>query len=365
MAEHMPFGDELSDGSEYGDDTTEDWSHYGPTTPSSKRSEIVFDMPAKRSNIVFDMHEHWITAVNTSHWSGSLPELSHTTSSASSLRSSSARSAPSMEPSTPHHSPGHNFTAIPSRLFTPAAIRRSKAALSLDDEICEKPDDTVVESTWWGGRKTVTKKPKSSEASSRSSASSDTASIRNSMSSSSTSTLTSPDAWAWDRPGPKVVAAAARCKLEDEWGNTIDFGSLLPTQYKHNADGDFTRLVVFFGGHWWCGLCQEYILDSINKISPEKAAQCGVRIVIVGCGSWKTISNYRKQFKVPFETYVDQGGALYKALGMQLLAPDIVNQFKKGNGKMIAAGMLVSLQWHHRPHSTLTLGGGTQGGTAV
>jgi hypothetical protein len=136
--------------------------------------------------------------------------------------------------------------------------------------------------------------------------------------------------WVWEVPSEDVVAGAAQCSLYDQWGNKVDFNSLLPTEYpdKEGSSG-FTRLVVFFIGHWWCGLCHDYMLRSIQHLDPEALERAGIRVAIISSGSWKVIASYRERFKVPFPAFVDRGTRLYRTLGMQSAVPNIIGEVKR------------------------------------
>jgi hypothetical protein len=127
-------------------------------------------------------------------------------------------------------------------------------------------------------------------------------------------------------PTRGVVRRAAQCKIVDEWGEAISFGELLPGSPSwlcaSNSEKPPSRLVVFFVGHWWCGLCHDYALGSIAKLSPASLIRDGVRVVIVSSGSWKVIAKYRAMFHIPFPVYVDRGTRLYSSLGMGKSMPN-------------------------------------------
>jgi hypothetical protein len=180
--------------------------------------------------------------------------------------------------------------------------------------------------------------------------------------------------WSWERPSEKLVALAAQVKLRDEKGNSFTFGSILPTQYASTAAksrpysldqsvadvtkarnggarAPITRLVCFFVGHWWCGLCQGFVQHSINNLDPKDVEASGLRIVLIGCAGWEAISKYRKRFDIKFPIYTDVTGEIYKHFGMSVALPNIVAEMKRKNrpgyhqntfAKQMTLGMVVS-----------------------
>lgn len=58
-------------------------------------------------------------------------------------------------------------------------------------------------------------------------------------------------------------------------------------------------------------------MDSISRISPMELERLGLRIVVIGCGSWKMINGYRSTFAgFSYPIYSDPTEAVYKHLGM-------------------------------------------------
>lgn len=171
--------------------------------------------------------------------------------------------------------------------------------------------------------------------------------------------------WTWQKPSRKMVQKAAECSLSDEFGNELKFGDLLPGS---DADVDdaasqllspvdtnetaparslksarsqtrvnelpkppkYTKTVVFFVGHWWCGLCHDYVLMSLAKLSPAALLRAGVKVCVISSGTWKAITKYKEMFNIPatFNVYVDRGTRLYKALGMRTRMPNPFPELK-------------------------------------
>ncbi|KAI0267857.1 AhpC/TSA antioxidant enzyme-domain-containing protein [Gloeopeniophorella convolvens] len=108
------------------------------------------------------------------------------------------------------------------------------------------------------------------------------------------------------------IAHAARMPLVRENGVRVLFGELWRAQ----------RTAVFFIRHFWCPLCQDYLASLMRDVDHAALARAGVRVVVIGCGSYSLIRPYRQIFHLPYELLVDasSGQALYRALGMGRLA---------------------------------------------
>ncbi|GMK59822.1 hypothetical protein CspeluHIS016_0900390 [Cutaneotrichosporon spelunceum] len=135
-----------------------------------------------------------------------------------------------------------------------------------------------------------------------------------------------PPAWTTAIPTREQVRDAAGCHLIDEWGNTVRFGDMLPGgpawRSATVAGKPVKKVLALFVGHWWCGLCHDYALVSVAKLSPAALIREGVRVVIVSSGSWKVITKYRQMFNVKFPVFVDNGTRLYRALDLPKIAPN-------------------------------------------
>lgn len=104
------------------------------------------------------------------------------------------------------------------------------------------------------------------------------------------------------------LAHAARLPVVRENGVRVQFGELWRAQ----------RTVVIFIRHFWCPLCQDYLTSLMRDADHAALLRSGVRLVVIGCGSYGLIRSYRQIFRLPYELYVDPspGQALYRALGM-------------------------------------------------
>lgn len=173
-----------------------------------------------------------------------------------------------------------------------------------------------------------------------------------------------PPAWTYELPDVEAVRDAAGCHVIDEWGKMVRFGDMMPGGPAWRSatlcGKPVTKLVVLFVGHWWCGLCHEYALNSVSKLSPAALIREGVRVVIISSGSWKPIAKYRRLFNVKFPVFVDNGTRLYKALGMRTATPNPFTEamvknrpkyHKHAFAREMTTGMVVSLL-HHSMSST-------------
>jgi hypothetical protein len=169
-----------------------------------------------------------------------------------------------------------------------------------------------------------------------------------------------PPAWTTEIPSTSQVRDAAGCHLIDEWGNTVRFGDMLPGgpawRSATLAGKPVKKVLALFVGHWWCGLCHDYAIVSVAKLSPAALIREGVRVVIISSGSWKVISKYRQTFDVKFPVFVDNGTRLYRALGLPKSTPNPFAEAMVKNrpayhqhafARQMATGMAVSAPHRH------------------
>ncbi|KAH9954032.1 hypothetical protein BC827DRAFT_1144861 [Russula dissimulans] len=104
------------------------------------------------------------------------------------------------------------------------------------------------------------------------------------------------------------LTQAARLPIVRENGLRIQFGELWRTQ----------RTVVIFIRHFWCPMCQDYLASVMREVDHAALARSGVRLVVIGCGSYGLIRSYRQIFHLPYELFVDgsPGQMLYRTLRM-------------------------------------------------
>ena len=148
------------------------------------------------------------------------------------------------------------------------------------------------------------------------------------------------------------LAQAARIPVVRENGVRVQFGELWRSQ----------RTVAVFIRHFWytaffvllavpnyvnhitlrrCPMCQDYLASLMRDVDHAALARTGVRLIVIGCGSYGLIRSYRRAhfpivyqtypsndylaeiFRLPYEIFVDAspGRILYHALGMGNIQP--------------------------------------------
>ncbi|KZT73400.1 hypothetical protein DAEQUDRAFT_703823 [Daedalea quercina L-15889] len=106
-------------------------------------------------------------------------------------------------------------------------------------------------------------------------------------------------------PSTQDVAEATKLIVYDSQGNSIEFGNLIRHQ----------KTVVVFIRHFFCGSCQQYVMQ-LALVPPESLQQAGARLVVIGCGEWQPIQNYCETTGFKGEMYADPSRALYKIFGL-------------------------------------------------
>ncbi|KIM57773.1 hypothetical protein SCLCIDRAFT_1120718 [Scleroderma citrinum Foug A] len=125
-------------------------------------------------------------------------------------------------------------------------------------------------------------------------------------------------------PDQAALRRAAGITILDSKGQSVEFGSLLKKQ----------PAVVVFIRHFFCGSCQ----DALSKANRQ--------IIIIGCGSYEPIDNYKEITSCAFPIYTDPKRELYHALGMvtETLARTPASEERRSYlGKGILANVLSSI----------------------
>ncbi|KDR78953.1 hypothetical protein GALMADRAFT_33093, partial [Galerina marginata CBS 339.88] len=124
----------------------------------------------------------------------------------------------------------------------------------------------------------------------------------------------------WAIPTSPQITEAASLQITGEDGTPVSFGSLFAT----------TRTIVVFIRHFWCPLCQDYMMSLKSIVRPEMLSAWPVgddkdaqdlkarlvNFVVISNGSYGMIHKYKQMFGLPFKVYTDPELAIYKALGM-------------------------------------------------
>jgi len=108
-------------------------------------------------------------------------------------------------------------------------------------------------------------------------------------------------------PTETSLSEAAKLEVFDEKGTKIPFGTLISKQ----------KTVVVFIRHFFCGMCQNFVAQ-LADIPKDIQEQAGVKIIVIGCGDYPLIPNYRNNSNFYGEVYAEPTRKLYRTLGMTL-----------------------------------------------
>jgi len=81
------------------------------------------------------------------------------------------------------------------------------------------------------------------------------------------------------------------------------------------------RTLLIFIRHFYCGSCQQYVarLSSTPSLAPDSLSahpKGTTKLIVVGCGDWSLMDQYKKDQNAPWEFYTDPTGEIYDKLGM-------------------------------------------------
>ncbi|KAI0275467.1 AhpC/TSA antioxidant enzyme-domain-containing protein [Gloeopeniophorella convolvens] len=103
----------------------------------------------------------------------------------------------------------------------------------------------------------------------------------------------------------KTLETAADVQVFDIKGEKIRFGDIFATQ----------KTIVVFIRHFFCGNCMQYVAQ-LTTIREEALKEAGTKIILVGCGDWKLIGNYKNDTEFKGDIYANPDRKLYDTLGM-------------------------------------------------
>ncbi|KZT43702.1 hypothetical protein SISSUDRAFT_1039573 [Sistotremastrum suecicum HHB10207 ss-3] len=106
-------------------------------------------------------------------------------------------------------------------------------------------------------------------------------------------------------PDAEALGRASQLKIWDETGKQVEFGSVFADK----------RTIVVFIRHFFCGICQGYV-KALGQVSEDDLRSANLKIVVIGCGEWHLIENYKKTTSCGHSIYADDSRTLYRALGM-------------------------------------------------
>jgi len=108
-------------------------------------------------------------------------------------------------------------------------------------------------------------------------------------------------------PTPQVLSEVSALEIFDVNGGKLRFGTLFESE----------KAIIVFIRHFFCGVCQEYVVQ-LASISQEALAQAQTKIVVIGCGDWQPIRNYLEITDFQGQIFTDPTRKLYHALGMTM-----------------------------------------------
>ncbi|EIM90694.1 uncharacterized protein STEHIDRAFT_48803 [Stereum hirsutum FP-91666 SS1] len=125
-----------------------------------------------------------------------------------------------------------------------------------------------------------------------------------------------------DAPSKSVLERVSRMEVTAENGARVQFGEVLGWDLgTHSGKPPVltrTSTVVVFLRHFWCPNCQDYVSSIMHDVDHDALSRSGVKLVLVGCGSYGLIKSYRHIFDLPYPIYTDSSQQLYRALGLHM-----------------------------------------------
>ncbi|KAG8774472.1 hypothetical protein FRC20_002375 [Serendipita sp. 405] len=103
-----------------------------------------------------------------------------------------------------------------------------------------------------------------------------------------------------------ALQEAASIQVWSETGEAVTFGSLFEHQ----------KTIVVFIRHFLCGMCQAYV-EELGKIPKSSLDAAGTRVVVIGCGEWSVIKQYKADSdNYPYEIFAEPTRELHRTLGL-------------------------------------------------
>jgi hypothetical protein len=106
-------------------------------------------------------------------------------------------------------------------------------------------------------------------------------------------------------PTSQVLSDVSSLDVVDINGGKLRFGSLFESE----------KTIVVFIRHFFCGVCQEYVMQ-LASVSQEALVLANTKIIVIGCGDWQPIRNYLEITGFQGQMFADPTRKLYHALGM-------------------------------------------------
>ncbi|KAI0245750.1 hypothetical protein BJV78DRAFT_1260510 [Lactifluus subvellereus] len=102
-----------------------------------------------------------------------------------------------------------------------------------------------------------------------------------------------------------TLKTASDIHLFNSQGTKVRFGDVFADQ----------RTIVVFIRHFFCGSCMQYVAQ-ISTVREGALKEASTKMVLIGCGDWTLIENYKKDTEFEGEIYANPDRTLYDILGM-------------------------------------------------
>ncbi|KAF4551758.1 Hypothetical protein D9617_12g036480 [Elsinoe fawcettii] len=111
-------------------------------------------------------------------------------------------------------------------------------------------------------------------------------------------------------PGEKDIEKLKGLEVKSEDGKAVPFKSLV-------EDASHPRILTVFIRHFFCGFCEEYLRVLNNELTPAtlSAMTPPTKLVVIGCGDYSLIADYKKRVGITYDVYADSSRATYNTLG--------------------------------------------------
>ncbi|KAH9973377.1 AhpC/TSA antioxidant enzyme-domain-containing protein [Lactifluus volemus] len=103
----------------------------------------------------------------------------------------------------------------------------------------------------------------------------------------------------------KTLETASDIQLFDSKGARVRFGDIYAEE----------KTITVFIRHFFCGSCMQYVAQ-LSTVRSEALKEASTRVVLVGCGDWHLIENYKKDTEFQGDIYANPDRKLYDVLGM-------------------------------------------------
>ncbi|VDB89113.1 unnamed protein product [Peniophora sp. CBMAI 1063] len=104
----------------------------------------------------------------------------------------------------------------------------------------------------------------------------------------------------------QTLEKAAQLEVYNEKGEKVKFGSIFKDK----------KTVVVFIRHFFCGICKQYVSQISSTVRGEALQAANTDIVLVGCGEWELIKEYKEDTGFEGNVYANPDRSLYSAFGM-------------------------------------------------